>query len=97
ILILNNRNGVLSVTPLLTKLDALPESNSLMRLYSLYRKEVCEALMNKKVIVPEGVSDFRWLKLLISASTTAEGWEAYNTVTDRTKSFGIIPTQNSHV
>ena len=77
--------------------DVLPETNSLMRLYTLYRKEVCEALMNRKVILPEGLTDFRWLKLLISSSTTAEGWEAYNTASDRTKSFGIIPTQNSHV
>ena len=97
ILILNNRNGSLTVSPLLAVADVLPETNSLMRLYTLYRKEVCEALMNRKVILPEGLTDFRWLKLLISSSTTAEGWEAYNTASDRTKSFGIIPTQNSHV
>jgi putative ATP-dependent endonuclease of the OLD family len=97
ILILNNRNGVLKVTPLLQETESLPAANSLMRLYTLYRKDVCEALMNKKIILPEGLTDFRWMKILISASTTAEGWDAYNTVSDRTKSFGIIPTQNSHV
>lgn len=97
ILILNNCDGILSVTPLLSESETPPDSNSIMRLYTLYRKEVCEALMNKKVIVPEGATDFRWLKLLISASTTAEGWEVYNNSSDRTKSFGIIPTQNSHV
>lgn len=37
------------------------------------------------------------MRLLINASTTAEGWEAYNTSSDRTKSFGIIPTQNASV
>jgi len=97
ILILNNKDGELIATPLLPENEILPSANSLMRLYTLYRKEVCEALMNKKIILPEGLTDFRWLKLLISASTTAEGWDAYNTVSDRTKSFGIIPTQNSHV
>lgn len=97
ILILTNRNGDLKVTPLLQESERLPDTNSLMRLYTLYRKDVCEALMNKKIILPEGLTDFRWMKLLISTSTTAEGWDAYNTVTDRTKSFGIIPTQNSHV
>jgi putative ATP-dependent endonuclease of the OLD family len=97
ILILNNKEGELRVTQLLLPTEVLPDTNSLMRLYTLYRKEVCEALMNRKVILPEGLTDYRWIKLLINASTTAEGWESYNTPSDRTKSFGIIPTQNSHV
>lgn len=97
ILILNNNNGVLTLSPLLSQSEPLPAANSLMRLFTLYRKDVCEALMNKKVILPEGLTDYRWMSLLINASTTAEGWEAYNTPSDRTKSFGIIPTQNASV
>lgn len=54
ILILSNNDGVLSVTPLLSKSEPMPDTNSLMRLYTLYRKEVCEALMNKKVILRKG-------------------------------------------
>lgn len=97
ILILKNINGELKASPLLLPSEVLPGTNSLMRLFTLYRKELCEALMNRKVILPEGLTDYRWMSLLISASTTAEGWEAYNTASDRTKSFGIIPTQNSSV
>lgn len=97
ILILNNNDGELSVSPLLSPFEPMPDANSIMRLYTLYRKEVCEALMNKKVILPEGLTDYRWMRLLINASTTAEGWEAYNTPLDRTKSFGIIPTQSANV
>ena len=54
ILTLSNNVGVLSVTPLLSKSEPMPDTNSLMRLYTLYRKEVCEALMNKKVILRKG-------------------------------------------
>jgi len=61
ILILNNNNGELRVTPLLSPTEVLPHTNSLMRLYTLYRKEVCEALMNRKVILPEGLTDYRWI------------------------------------
>jgi len=97
ILILNNEDGLVRVNPLLSGSETIPDNNSLMRLYTLYRKEVCEALMNRKVILPEGLTDYRWIRLLINVGITAEGWEAYNTPFDRTKSFGIIPTQNSQV
>lgn len=97
ILVINNSNGELHVSPLLKDGLSATEANAISRLYTIYRKDVCEALMNDKVIIPEGLTEYKWCKLLTNISITAEGWEAYHSVDEQTKSFGIIPTQSSHV
>lgn len=97
ILVLRNIDGVLQALPLLDNSLDTGETNAITRLYTIHRKDICEALMNKKVIVPEGLTDYRWLKLLINVGITAEGWEVYEGTEDRTMSFGIVPTQDAKV
>ncbi|MCR9171515.1 MAG: AAA family ATPase [bacterium] len=97
IMVLTNNDGELKATPLLEKELDTQVANAITRLYTIHRKEVCEALMNQKVIIPEGLTEYRWMSLLTNISITAEGWEAYHSDSNHTKVFGIIPTQDSHV
>jgi len=97
IIILQNSDGVLTAKQLLEDSEIIPDTNPLLRLYTIHRTDVCEALMHNKVIVPEGLVDYRWLKLLIGACVTAEGWEVYNHNMEKTSSFGVLPTQSASV
>ncbi len=95
ILLLNNKDGAMTAKTLLSNSAGLP--NAIMRLFTLYRTEICEALMNDKVIIPEGSTEYSWFRLLTNACSTAEGWTVYNLNDVHTKSFGILPTQSSAV
>jgi putative ATP-dependent endonuclease of the OLD family len=97
IIILRNYDGELKAFNLLDDTRQMPDANALMRLFTIYRKEICEALMNRMVIVPEGETEFRWFKQLINACFTAEGWNSYKGNITYTQTFGILPTQDSHV
>jgi putative ATP-dependent endonuclease of the OLD family len=94
IIILRNQDGIMN--PFILS-EQIPQPNALMRLFTIYRTEICEALMNKMVIVPEGLTEFRWFKLLMGSCITAEGWEAYKEETPHTKVFGVLPTQDAKV
>ena len=95
ILILKNENGQVTAKTLFDGNRTLP--NSIMKLFTLHRTDVCEALMHDKVIIPEGITEFHWLKSLFNVCTTAEGWDVYNLKDSPTKYFGIIPTQDAAV
>lgn len=95
ILILHNDNGIVTANVLLPKVGTMP--NAIMRLFTLYRAEICENLMSDKVIIPEGNTEYSWLRLLMNACSTAEGWDVYNLKDEQTKSFGILPTQSAAV
>jgi predicted ATP-dependent endonuclease of OLD family len=83
-------DGTTHVVPLIT---AVPPENALMRLFTVYRRETSEALMNSNIIIPEGITEYQWINRLMSAVVTSEGWDIVDTI----KSFGVIPTQDSHV
>lgn len=93
--VLKNDDGNLSVRPLLS--SPIPAANALMRLYTLYRFDVCEALMYNRVLVPEGKTEHWWFNKLNNAVVTAEGWGAYDGSEDITQVFGVIPTQSATV
>lgn len=96
ITILRNNSGNLEAVPLLSKKGTIPEKNALMRLYTIYRSEICNALMHRIVLTPEGLTEFRWFNSLLRACVTAEGWNE----TDDSKTpqaLAMLPTQDSHV
>jgi predicted ATP-dependent endonuclease of OLD family len=94
--IIRNLDGELKAIPLLTPNESIPDKNALMRLYTIYRAEICEALMNRVVLLPEGITEYLWIKSLINALITAEGWTGISD--DSTSSqIGILPTQNSNM
>ncbi len=92
ILILRNDDGALEANSLLAIGDPIPDKNALLRLFTLHRSDVCEALMHPLVVVPEGSVDFRWLRLLqrtCSAAAIAE--------TAPLPRIGVLPTQDAQV
>lgn len=96
ICIIRNVDGELRVIPLLGPNESIPAKNALMRLYTIYRAEICEALMNKAVLLPEGITEYHWIKSLINTLITAEGWTGL--FDDSTSSqIGILPTQDSNI
>jgi putative ATP-dependent endonuclease of OLD family len=86
-----SETGVTTVSPLLE--SQTPPENALMKLFTIYRKETSEAVMNSKIVIPEGISEYHWLNKLTNAFITTEGWD----VTDAITPFGILPTQDSNV
>lgn len=98
IVILSNEKGALTAQALLRG-PAVPEKNALLRLFTLLRTDVCEALMHSVVVIPEGETEFRWFRGLIRACVTAEGG-TQTTETDDSVfavSLGVLPTQSSHL
>jgi putative ATP-dependent endonuclease of OLD family len=98
IVILRNDKGELAAQPLLRG-PTVPTTNALLRLFTLLRTDVCEALMHSVVIIPEGETEFRWFRGLIRACVTAEGGMD---ITEKDQSafaasLGVLPTQSSHV
>lgn len=87
--------GHLRAQPLIEQ-GGPPEQMALMKLFTLYRAEVCEAVMADVVVLPEGITDFRWLRGLAQESVTAEGW-SLAAVEDAAAPLGVLPTQNAHV
>src|SRR5262249_33137973 len=96
IMLLRNQAGALHSKPLL-RAPAVPDQNALMRLYTIFRPEVCEALMHSTVVVPEGETEFRWFRSLIRICATAEGWNTVRPAILNASNLGVLPTQSSHV
>jgi len=62
IAVLKNEHGNLTAIPLLCQ-PSVPDKNVLLRLYTLFRPEVCEALMHSFIIIPGnclGLTDPPW-------------------------------------
>lgn len=94
VLILRNNDGKLDAIPLIPSGDTVPDKNALMQLYTLHRAAVCEALMHHAVIVPEGKTEFQWIRSLLRLRYTVEGWDAS---CEGDETLGIVPTPDSHV
>lgn len=51
--------------------------------------------MGDSLVVPEGLTEFRWLRLLARATSMAEGWSADDS--PATTSLGVVPTPDARV
>lgn len=97
LLLLRNEDGVLKSFPLVPAGESVPDKNALMRLYTLHRAAICEALMHQTIIVPEGPTEYHWLRALFRLRLSIEGWDkACGTDADK-QAIGLIPTPDSHV
>ncbi|MCP4903216.1 MAG: AAA family ATPase [bacterium] len=75
------------------------EPNALVQLYTDARTSLVEALMSPRVLVPEGRTDYEWLRLLLDVAET--GVRLLNEAEDHVPPFGavigVVPTRDSHV
>ena len=97
VLILRNRDGNLEAIPLLPPGSQVPDKNALMRLYTIYRTDICRALMHRVAILPEGMTEPRWLDLLFRVGITAEGWGEAERGSDASQALGVLPTQEAQI
>lgn len=96
VLVLRNKGGVLSSTPLLPAALSAATPNGVRKLFQLNRIDTIAALMHDVVLVPEGRIDWEWLKLLVRAVDLSQGW------TEAEESrfgayIGLIPTHDAAV
>lgn len=104
--IIGNKAEVLRISPLLSTPLADDSPNGLRKLFMENRERTIEALMHPCVLIPEGRTDYEWLRLLVDASESAEAFTPSQpkediVSNDVTMSFGalvgVIPTHDSSV
>lgn len=97
--ILDRRQEQLASTPLLAKPLGAGASNARRKLYHDDRPRVVEALMHHRVLIPEGRSEYEWLRLLSDVIETGELALQMNET--ETPAFGtvvgVIPTHDGAV
>lgn len=96
ILIVRNDGGRLTAEPLQEAALAAHMPNSIRKLFQLSRVETISALMHDAVIVPEGLIDHDWLRLLVRAVDLGQDW------TPETECWfgchvGVTPTHDGSV
>lgn len=99
VLVLENRQGDLFARSLLDKPLTHESPNSIRKLLRDNRQDVVSALMQERVLIPEGRIDFEWLRFLSTCTETQESWElvgVLNNVPFGTM-VGIIPTHDASV
>lgn len=96
IIVLRNRDGVLSSEPLLRKPLLATTPNWERRLFQTNRVELLTALMQRAVLVPEGSSDYLLLRIVLKSLMLTEGWSATMQVQFGVN-VGVIPTHDASV
>lgn len=92
-LFVRNSAGILTVLPVRTSGAAEPARNAVRNLYRKFREPFYEALMGSVVLVPEGESDFEWLRLWQRVAEASDTVAAQCSLTPVT----IIPTSDAAV
>lgn len=100
ILFIRNDKGTLHAEPLLNKPLTVSDKNSFQKLFVSRRRELCQALMSKYVLLPEGIGDADLLNLLILIYETQQSGmgsdENNNGLPSADVSgIGIVPTQDA--
>jgi hypothetical protein len=94
--VLRNEGGALSSVPLLAAALPAATPNGVRKLFQLNRVDTIAAIMHDVVLVPEGRTDYDWLKLLVRAVDLRQGWAAADE--SRFGSYvGVVPTHDAAV
>lgn len=97
--ILDRRPEEVAATPLVTRPLGAGASNAMRKLCHDDRPRVIEALMHHRVLIPEGRSEYEWIRILDEKLESGE--HALDAVYPGTPSFGtvvgVVPTHDSAV
>jgi hypothetical protein len=97
IIVLQNKGGALSATPLVSSALKSDATNVVRKLFIDNRRETITALMSEVLLIPEGRFDYEWLNRLVAVTETQEAWqEPLETIPFGT-SVGVIPTHEGRV
>lgn len=92
-LFVRNSCGALTVVPIRISGEVEPARNAVRNLYRKFREPFYEALMGAVVLVPEGESDFEWLRLWQRVAEASDEVATQCCLTPLT----IIPTSDGAV
>jgi putative ATP-dependent endonuclease of the OLD family len=92
-LFIRNIDGTLAAVPVRKSGVVEPTRNAVRHLYRKFREPFYEALMGAIVLVPEGESDFLWLRLWQQVAEASDEVAAQCTLTPIT----IIPTSDAAI
>lgn len=96
VLVLQNHDGHLSVSPFLAAPLAGDAPNWKRKFYQQNRVEVLSAMMHPTLLIPEGKADYHLLRTILRPLLLTEGW-----VADMHRPFGlevgILPTEDAKV
>lgn len=93
LMLLVNKDGVLSARPLLPKKLDLEASSPQRGLFLSDREATVTAVMNPAVIIPEGKTDAGWLRLLARIADLTDG----DSEVCFTHEVGVIPTKDARI
>ncbi len=96
LVLVSNAGGALRAVPLLPKPLDTNATNLERGLFLSDREVTVTAIMHRRVIVPEGKLDARWLRLFARLADISVDASASNTV-DFTHEVGVIPTRDAQV
>ena len=94
--VLRHSDRQLTSVALLTPTLTANTPNSVRKLFQVNRIETIAALMHEFVLVPEGRTDYEWIRLLVRAVDLHQSWAAVDEC--RFDAFvGVIPTHDGAV
>lgn len=96
ITVLTNKKGELSAVPLLSRPLTHAAPNWERRLFQSNRIDLLTALMQRSILVPEGLADFLLLRTILKPLMLTEGWSATMSVQFGIN-VGVIPTHDASV
>jgi hypothetical protein len=96
ILFVRNENGDLMAEPLWKEELDLTAPNAFQKLFVTRRTELCNALMSRYVLLPEGQGDADWINLMVRIYE-AQGMSDPQEVMPSVSGIGVVPTQDANV
>jgi hypothetical protein len=94
LLVVRNSGGSLDARPLLSAPLPVNASNGIRKLYQINRVETAAAMMNDRVLVPEGRFDYEWIDLLLRVVELGDGGEIACSFGN---CVGVVPTHDACV
>lgn len=94
--IISNVNGILEAKPLLNEKLSSQDTNPVRQLIQWQRRDAINSLMHERLLIPEGKSDFNWLRLLYSGLEICKDFD-YQGSNLFSCLIGIFPTENAAV
>jgi predicted ATP-dependent endonuclease of OLD family len=94
--ILSNQGGILEAKPIISEKLSSEETNPVRHLIQWQKRDTIHALMHERLLIPEGKSDFNWLKLLTTGiELSYESSDKYSNIFSSL--IGVFPTDSAAV
>lgn len=96
LVIIRNNEGALTSLPLQSVPLPNTTTNAVRKLFQLNRVDTITALMHDVVLIPEGRTDYDWIRLLLRIVDACQGWTV-NEESFFSSHVGLVPTHDAAV